>query len=88
MDFEFAFKTLWGLATAGGWFWVNGIANRLKEAEAERAKLKEAVHKVQLEYQSKADARDLKTEVLGLLREIKSDLKEVNDKIDRKADKS
>jgi len=42
---------------------------------------------VEKPYQSKAEAREYKGEVLGLLREIKSDLKEVNDKLDRKADK-
>ena len=30
MDFEFGFKTLWPIATAAFWFWVNGISGRLK----------------------------------------------------------
>lgn len=87
MDFEFAFKTLWGFATAAGWFWVNGLSQRLKEAEQERAKLRERVHDVEKSYQSKSDARELRTEILDNLREIKGNLKEVNDKLDKKADK-
>lgn len=88
MDFEFGFKTLWGVATAAGWFWVNGLSQRLKEAEQERAKLRERLHDVEKGYQSKTDARELRQEILDNLREIKSSLKEVNEKLDKKADKS
>lgn len=88
MDFEFGFKTLWGVATAAGWFWVNGLSQRLKEAEQERAKLRERLHDVEKGYQSKTDARELRQEILDNLREIKGSLKEVNEKLDKKADKS
>lgn len=87
MDFEFAFKTLWGVATAAGWFWVNGLSQRLKEAEQERAKLRERVHDVEKSYQSKSEARELRHEILDNLREIKGSLKEVNQKLDQKVDK-
>ena len=49
--------------------------------------LRERLHEVEKAYQTKLEAREHKGEVLELLREIKSDLKEVNDKLDRKADK-
>ncbi|MDO4434698.1 MAG: hypothetical protein Q4B82_09000 [Alysiella sp.] len=88
MDFEFGFKTLWGVATAAGWFWVNGLSQRLKEAEQEREKLRERLHDVEKGYQSKSDARELRQEILDNLREIKGSLKEVNEKLDKKADKS
>jgi len=51
------------------------------------AALRERLHEVEKAYQTKLEAREHKGEVLELLREIKSDLKEVNDKLDRKADK-
>ncbi|MBK0397281.1 hypothetical protein [Kingella bonacorsii] len=35
MNFEFAFKTLWGVATAAGWFWINGLSAKLRAAEQE-----------------------------------------------------
>ena len=44
MDFEFGFKTLWPIATAAFWFWVNGISGRLKEADKRIDDLKEELH--------------------------------------------
>lgn len=85
IDFEFGFKTLWGLATAAGWFWVNGISGRLKEAEKDRADLRRELHDVKLDYSTKAEARaDRDT--------INRQLNRIEDKLDklaeRKADKS
>lgn len=88
MDFEFGFKTLWGIATAAGWFWVNGLSIKLKEAEQDRIKLRERLHEVEKGYQSKAEARELRQEIVDNLREIKGSLKELNNKLDKKADKS
>lgn len=48
MDFEFGFKTLWPIATAAFWFWVNGISGRLKEADKRIDDLKEELHAVKL----------------------------------------
>ena len=47
MDFEFAFKTLWGVATAAGWFWVNGLSAKLRAAEQDREALRERLQKRQ-----------------------------------------
>ena len=88
VNFEFAFKTLWGIATAAGWCWINGLSARLKEAETERARLRERIHDIEKGYQSKDDARELRHEILDNLREIKGSLKEVNDKLNTKADKT
>lgn len=85
MDFEFAFKTLWGIATAAGWFWVNGIANRLKDAEKERAALQRELFQMKVDYQTKAEA-------VANAENIARSLHRIEDKIDkiadRKADKS
>ncbi|WP_107878868.1 hypothetical protein [Neisseria animaloris] len=80
MDFEFAFKTLWGLATAAGWFWVNGIASRLKDAEKDRDDLRRELHDVKLDYSTKAEARaDRET--------INRQLNRIEDKLDKLADR-
>ena len=55
MDFEFGFKTLWPIATAAFWFWVNGISGRLKEADKRIDDLKEELHAVKLSYHTKTD---------------------------------
>ncbi|MDO4434733.1 MAG: hypothetical protein Q4B82_09180 [Alysiella sp.] len=85
MDFEFAFKTLWGIATAAGWFWVNGISGRLKEAEKERAALQRELFQMKVDYQTKAEA-------VANVESISRSLHRIEDKIDkiaeRKADKS
>lgn len=87
IDFEFAFKTLWGLATAAGWFWVNGISGRLKEAEKERAALQREIHDVKLAYATKAEAAANQKTVSDGLARLESKLDKLNDKLDRKADK-
>lgn len=87
MNFEFAFKTLWGVATAAGWFWINGLSAKLREAEQERTALRERLHNIELNYQSKNDTKELRREILDGLNEIKSSLHHVNEKLDRKADK-
>lgn len=85
MDWEFAFKTLWGLATAAGWFWVNNISNRLNEAVRERMRLKDELHQVKLDYQTKAEATANGENIARSLIRIEDKL----DKLaERKADKS
>ena len=87
IDFEFAFKTLWGLATAAGWFWVNGISGRLKEAEKERAALQREIHDVKLAYSTKQEAAANQQNVMAGLNRLESKMDKLADKIDRKADK-
>lgn len=69
------------------WYYIRALADRFKEAEKERSALRERLHAVEKDYQTKGDARDHKGEVLSLLKEIKTDLAKVNEKLDRKADK-
>ena len=61
MNFEFAFKTLWGVATAAGWFWVNGLSAKLRAAEQDREALRERIHNIELNYQSKNDTKNNRT---------------------------
>ena len=87
IDFEFAFKTLWGLATAAGWFWVNGISGRLKEAEKDRAALQREIHDVKLAYSTKQEAAANQQIVMAGLNRLESKMDKLADKLDRKADK-
>lgn len=87
IDFEFGFKTLWGLATAAGWFWVNGIASRLKDAEKDRADLRRELHQVKLEYRSKKDAEADQKTMMEFLVRVENKLDKLADRIDRKVDK-
>ncbi|MEZ7787005.1 hypothetical protein [Neisseria perflava] len=81
MDFEFGFRTLWPIATAAFWFWVNGISSRLKEADKRIDDLKEELHAVKLSYHTKQN-------IAAALERIENKLEKVNEKLDRKADKS
>lgn len=91
MDFEFWVKSIWGLITAGFWLWVNTMSGHIKELRKELFMLNEKLHNIEKhmdrQYQSKEDARIDKKEIIDLLKEIKGDLKEVNNKLDRKVDK-
>ena len=88
MDFEFGFKTLWPIATAAFWFWVNSISGRLKEADKRIENLKEELHEVKLSYHTKQDAKADSTNIAAALERIENKLEKVNEKLDRKADKS
>lgn len=88
MDFEFAFKTLWGLATAAGWFWVNGISGRLKASEERAERLKEELHAVELAYATKQEAEADRKTVTDALNRLENKIDKLADKIDHKADKS
>lgn len=72
MDFEFGFRTLWPIATAAFWFWVNGISGRLKEADKRIDDLKEELHAVKLSYHTKADAKADSTNIAAALARIEN----------------
>lgn len=80
IDFEFGFKTLWGLAAAAFWYWVNGISGRLKDSDKRYQDLKDELHAVKLDYSTKAEARaDRET--------INRQLDRIEDKLDKLADR-
>lgn len=87
MDWEFAFKTLWGIGTAAFWLWVNTLSGRLKEAEKERAALQREIHDVKLAYSTKQEAAANQQNVMAGLNRLESKMDKLADKLDRKADK-
>ncbi|RPD86252.1 hypothetical protein EGK75_07450 [Neisseria weixii] len=87
MDWEFAFKTLWGIGTAAFWLWVNTLSGRLKEAEKERAALQREIHDVKLAYSTKQEAAANQQNVMAGLNRLEAKIDKLDEKIDRKADK-
>ena len=88
MDFEFGFKTLWPIATAAFWFWVNGISGRLKEADKRIEDLKEELHEVKLSDHTKQDDQADRKNIAASLERIENKIEKMNERLDRKADKS
>ena len=87
LTIDYVFQGAIGIVMTVLWRYIGKVDDTFDAVQAENHTLRERLHEVEKSYQSKAEAREYKGEVLGLLREIKSDLKEVNDKLDRKADK-
>ncbi|MCP2041459.1 hypothetical protein L1281_002059 [Neisseria sp. HSC-16F19] len=84
MDFEFGFKTLWGVAAAAFWFWVNGLSGRLKDADRRCDDLQRELYQVKLDYKTKAEAHSDRENIGRALERIEEKI----DKLaERKADK-
>lgn len=80
------------LAQAIFWYWVNSLKNNSQENTKKLEEVKTELTNLKLEvsqnYQSKADAhRDMQT-IMETLKEIKVEVKEVGNKLDKKADKT
>lgn len=80
------------IAQAVFWYWVNSLKNssqeNTKKIDTVDNKLTDFKLEVSQNYQSKADAhRDMQT-IMEALREIKTEVKEVGNKLDKKADKT
>ncbi|WP_304333710.1 hypothetical protein [Conchiformibius steedae] len=84
---EWAFGILISFLIALLWHFINDLKRRFTDAEHDRTNLREQLHQVEKNYQSKAEAREQRGEIAELLREIKANVKEVSEKLDRKADK-
>ena len=84
LTIETVFGTVVSILLAAFWYWVKGIADQLKEAQRERDDLRGQLHRVMLDYKTKAEAHaDRET--------ISRSLERIEEKIDklaeRKADK-
>ncbi|WP_066568073.1 hypothetical protein [Snodgrassella sp. CFCC 13594] len=87
ISFEVAFSAVFGLLTSALWAWVNSISKRISQSSEECKELRQDINNVRLAYQSRDDARRENEQITGLLKEIRADLKEVSEKLDKKADK-
>lgn len=72
---------------AAFWRWADKLGKNDDEITKKLELMLKQIHEVELSYQSKDEAKRERSEVMDLLREIKSSLKEVSDKLDKKVDK-
>lgn len=87
MTIEIVVQTVTGLVVSAFWFYVRNLSDRLIAGDRAHQQLTERVHQVELSYQSRADAIRENEQIMQLLREIRTELKELNDKLNQKADK-
>ena len=87
----FALATVVTLVSTVFWRWVSSISqvqekngNQIDTVAADVAALKAEVYR---DYQSKSESHRDSEQILGMLREIKTDVVRLGDKMDKKADK-
>ena len=87
----FALATVVTLVSTVFWRWVSSISqiqdkngSQIDDVAADVAALKAEVYR---DYQSKSESRHDNTQILAMLREIKTDVTRLGDKMDKKADK-
>ncbi len=87
LTIEAAFQTLLGLIISIIGFYVKSLAAKLEKNDKENQRLTERLHDIELCYQRREDARRENEQITALLKDIRHEVKEVADKLDRKADK-
>ena len=87
LTIDYVFQGAIGIVMTVLWRYIGKVDGKFDSVQAENHALRERLHEVEKVYQTKAETREYKGEVLELLREIKSDLKQVSDKLNEKADK-
>lgn len=79
------------IAQAVFWYWVNSLKNSSQENTKKLEEVKTELTNFKLQvsehYQSKADAHKDVQLITDMLKEIKTEVKEVGNKLDKKADK-
>lgn len=80
-----------GTFSAIFWYWIKNIDKKQDEDKARmdkiEADLRGETQKIRDEYQRRDDAKSEYSNVLQLLRDIRSDVRDLSNKIDKKADK-
>ena len=84
---EAAFQTALGLIISIIGFYVKALSAKLDKSDYDNQRLTERLHNIELSYQRREDARRENEQITELLRDIRNDVKEVAEKLDRKADK-
>lgn len=73
------------------WYWIRGIDKRQDDDQLRMDRIERDMHEeiraIRDEYQRRDDAKSNMTMLHSLLTEIKADVRTINEKIDRKADK-
>ena len=80
MSLEQAFQLALSLAAGLGGLWIRQLQQELTE-------LKRQSEQIRLDYQRRDDAAKTDDQLLDMLREVKTHIQRIEDKLDRKADK-
>lgn len=80
MSLEQAFQLVLSLAAGLGGLWVRQLQQELTE-------LKRQSEQIRRDYQRRDDAAKTDDQLLDMLREVKTHIQRIEDKLDRKADK-
>ena len=88
LTIEWAFGIAMSLAITALWRYVDSQAKTDKELAAEVKTLSHQINEGEKHYQSRSEAKQERGEIMALLKEIKADLKDINGKLDKKADKA
>ncbi|MCG9011874.1 hypothetical protein [Laribacter hongkongensis] len=75
-----AFQIALGIAAFLGGIWVNTLRTDL-------ADLKRQLEATRRDYQRRDDAEKASSQVIDMLRDVKTNVQRIEDKLDRKADK-
>ncbi|MCG8996649.1 hypothetical protein [Laribacter hongkongensis] len=80
MTLDMAFQIALGIAAFLGGIWVNTLRTDL-------ADLKRQLEATRRDYQRRDDAEKASSQVIDMLRDVKTNVQRIEDKLDRKADK-
>ena len=80
MSLEQAFQLALSLAAGLGGLWIRQLQQELTE-------LKRQSEQIRRDYQRRDDAAKTDDQLLDMLREVKTHIQRIEDKLDRKADK-
>ncbi|MCG9093416.1 phosphatidylinositol-specific phospholipase C1-like protein [Laribacter hongkongensis] len=80
MSLDMAFQIALGIAAFLGGIWVNTL-------RADLADLKRQLEAIRRDYQRRDDAEKASAQVIDMLRDVKTNVQRIEDKLDRKADK-
>ena len=88
---EMLYNALLSFIAAVGWYWVRGIDKKQDEDKTRMDRMerdmRDEVRDIRSEYQRRDDAAREAEQTRSLLNEIKTDIRGISDKLDRKADK-
>lgn len=85
---EWAFGILFSFILAAFWHYIKNLSDKFKDAEHDRAEIRKELNQVKLDYSTKAEARADNQNVMTALSRMEAKMDKLNDKMDRKADKS
>lgn len=85
---QWGFGLLTSFILAAFWYYMRALSDKFKTAEQDRAEIRKELMQIKLDYRTKAEARADNENVMAALSRMEAKMDKLNDKMDRKADKS